>query len=136
MQFQPDFLRAGRGQETQRLALEDERGVSGVVNDRQPVLERELHHLGEKLRRRPRPGRIIRVIQHQRLALAQDFRRNRIQVRQKAVALQQRQLMDKAAVILRVRAKDGVARRGHQHVIAGVNQAAGKMVSAALLPME
>jgi two-component sensor histidine kinase len=44
MQFHADFLRAGRGQKTQRFALEHQRGVGGVVNDHEAVLERELHH--------------------------------------------------------------------------------------------
>ena len=42
VQFDADVLRAGRGQEAQRLAFEDQRGVGGIVNDDEVVLLREL----------------------------------------------------------------------------------------------
>ena len=45
------------------------------------------------------------------------------QVRQELVLLQQRDVVDLAAVILRVGAEDGIARRGHQRDVAGIDEA-------------
>ena len=60
MEFDADVLRAGRGEEAQRLALEHQRGVGGVVNDDEVVLPGEGDDPGEKLRRGAGAGRIVR----------------------------------------------------------------------------
>ena len=65
MQFDADVFRARRRQKAQRVALEHQRRIGGIVNNHQVVLLRELHRLVEKFRRRARAGGVVRIVQHQ-----------------------------------------------------------------------
>ena len=73
--------------------------------------------------RRDRPGRAVRVVDDQQLRPLLDVGRDAVEVGKEAVLLQQRQLVDLAAVVLRVRAGDRVAGHGHQRDVAGVDEA-------------
>ena len=123
MQFDADIFCAGRGKERERFALEDQRRVRRVVDDDDVVLLREGDDLGEELRRRRSSGRIVRIVEHQRLGLLQHIRGNAVEIGQEIVLLEQRQIVDGAAQVFRVRAVDRITGRGHQRDVAGIDKA-------------
>ena len=124
VQFDAHLLRAGRGQEAQRLALEDQRRVGRIVDDDQAVAAART----PRLARRTPAWRSRRSGCSDNSAPAPwpcsstsagtESRSGR-----KSFASRQRQVMDPPAEYLRVRAEDRVARHGHQHVIARVDRA-------------
>ena len=118
----PTSFAPGVARKLKRPPFEHQRGVGGVVNDHELVLFGERDRLGEELRRRARAGRVVRIIQHQHLGLLQHVRRHGIQVRQELVLLRQRQVVRPARRVLGVGAEHRVARHGHEHVVARVDE--------------
>ena len=122
VEFDADLLGAGSGQEAERFALENQRGVCGVMNDYELVALGEGNGFGKKLGRRARAGGVVRIIQHQHLRPLQDFAGDTVQVGEKPVWFGQGQVVDQAAIVFGMRAEHRVARRGHQDIIAGIDQ--------------
>ena len=107
VQLDADVERAGRGQEAHRLAVEHQGGVGGVVDDDQVVGLGEGDHVLEELGRGARAGRVVGVVDDQRLGPLEHVGGHAGQVGQEAVLLQQRQVVDDAAEVLGVGAEHG-----------------------------
>jgi hypothetical protein len=96
------------------------------VDDHDLVLFRELDHFVEELRRRARARRVVRIVKDEHFGLGENVGGDAFQVGQEVVFLEQRQVVDDSAVILRVGAEDRVARYGHQDHVARIDQRGGQ----------
>ena len=106
MNFDAHFLGPIDLQETQRRAVEAEQDVGRVLHDDDAVGQGEVDDAFVKIARGHGPGRAVGVIDHQQLGPLFDVGRDAVQVGQKAVFFEQRQIVDFAAVVLGVRAGD------------------------------
>jgi hypothetical protein len=89
VKFDADVFRARRGQETERLAFEYERGVGSVVDHNEIIFLREFDNFGKELCGRARASWVVRIIQHKHFGFLQDVSRHGIQIRQKLIRLGQ-----------------------------------------------
>ena len=101
-----------------------ERTVGGVLDDDEVVLLGEGDDFLVELTGGDGASRVVRVVEDEDLGLGQDVRRDGLQVGQEIVLSGELQVMDEAAVVLGVRAEDRVTRNGHEHVVAGIDEAA------------
>ena len=106
----PTSLAPGTARKRQRLALVGEHDVGRVLHDDDLVLLGEVDHAVVEVARRDRAGRAVRVVDDQQLGASLHVGGNAVEVGKEAVLAQQRQAVDLAAVVARVRAGDGIAR--------------------------
>lgn len=123
MEFDADVDGAGGGQEGEGLSLEDQCGVSGVVNDHEIVPPGEIDHRGEEFRRGGGSRGIVGIIQHQCLGAAEFVGGDDAEIGQELIFFQKREIENLAAVILAVGPEDRVSGRGHEGHVAGVDEA-------------
>ena len=121
MQFDGYVLCAGHGQNRQRFAFEHESAVRRVRNDDEFVLAGKLDRPRKKLRRRARACRVVRVIEHDDLRALERVARCGIEVGKKIVGLGEGEVVHLAAIPLRMRAKHGITRHGHDGHVAGID---------------
>ena len=76
VQFDANFLRFRCSQKAQRLAFKYQGRIGSIMNDDDAISSCEFNHFGKELRRRARAGRIIRIIDHQHLRLAENVSGN------------------------------------------------------------
>jgi hypothetical protein len=108
-----DLLGPVHLEEAQRHALVGEQYVGRVLDDHHLVLVGKLDHPFVEIPGRDRPGRAIRVVDDEQLGPLLHIHGDTVEVREEAVLLEQREPIDLAAVVARLRAGDRVAGDGH-----------------------
>ena len=127
MQLHADIFAPRRGQKTQRFAFKHQRRIRRIVNDHQIVPLGEIHDARKELRRGTRARRVIRIIQHQHFGSGKHVGRNRCRDRAKSRSPRvSGKIVHQPAVVFRVRAEHRITGRGHQHIIARIDQRRGQ----------
>ena len=126
MEFDADFLGAGNGEEAEGFSFKEEGGVGGVVDDDELVLFGEFDNLGEEFGCGDGAGGVVGVVEDEDFGFLENGWRNGMQVGQEVVFAAQWKVVDEASIVAGVSAEDGVAGRGHQYVVAGIDEGSGQ----------
>ena len=126
MEFEADFFGAGDGEEAQGFSFKEEGGVGGVVDDDELALFCEFDGLGEEFGCGNGAGGVIGVVEDKDFGFLEHGWWNGAQVGQEVVFAAQRKVVDEPSVVAGVSAEDGVAGRGHQHIVAGIDEGGGQ----------
>ena len=125
MNLNADLFRTVRLQKTDRLLTVAEHRMGRVLNDHDLFFMRESNQLVEKLQRSELPGRTVRIIHDQELRLFQYVVRNRLQIGIKIVCGQERKLINRPAVVARMRSGDRIPRNGHERDVPRIDKSVG-----------
>lgn len=126
VEFEADFFGAGNGKEAKWFSFKEEGGVGGVVDDDESVLFGEFDNLGEEFGCGDGAGGVVGVVEDEDFGFLEHGWWNGMQVGQEVVFAAQGKVVDEASVVAGVSAEDGVAGRGHQHVVAGIDEGGGQ----------
>src|SRR5262245_690814 len=110
MDLDPDFFCAIYLQKTQGRRVVAKQDVGRILDNHDLVGQGEVNDLTIEVARGNGSGWAVRIVDDQELGPLADVGRNRSEVGVKAVLGAQRQLVNFAAVVARVRAGDGIAR--------------------------
>lgn len=86
----------------------------------------EFDGLGEEFGCGDGTGGVVGVVEDEDFGFLENGWRNGMQVGQEMVFPTQGKVVDEASVVAGVSAEDGIAGRGHQHVVAGVDEGGGQ----------
>ncbi len=123
MDLDADVLRARHRQERERRTLVRQDRVRRVLHDDDVVRAREVDDLLVEVHRGDAAGRAVRVVQHEQLRAPADVGGDAVEVGEVVVLRKERQAMDVAAVVLRVRAGDRVTGDRHERHVTRVDEA-------------
>lgn len=126
MEFESDFFGAGNGEEAKGFSFKDKGGVGGVVDDDELVLFGEFDGLGKEFCCGDSAGGVVGVVEDEDFGFLEHGWWNGAQVGQEVVFAAQRKVVNEASVVAGVSAEDGVAGRGHQHIVAGIDEGGGQ----------
>jgi hypothetical protein len=123
MNFHPNVTRFRDLKEAQRLPLESQQHVSGILDDDELVAFGKRDHLLIEV-----PGGYLAcgavgIVQHQHFDARPKIGRHLGEIRIEVILFQQRQTKDTASVIPSVRPCNGIARDCHQRDVARIDEA-------------